>query len=171
MRFNFLSPRSRTQLTLLALIGLTWHAAPASAQTPRLALVEANVSPLAMHFTASAEHKNVWLLGLSDIREDGTVISGAMFSNSFGQASVTVQYGQRYLRPFSFDRWYWQWTVGPVYGYVSPENGKVPLNYKGLSPVVIPSAGYQWTDKLSVQFTLLGNSALMLQLAYSLPDR
>ena len=143
----------------------------ARAQQPVLGLVELNLSPVTLHFTPSSEHKNVGLLGISKVDADGTVVSGAVFSNSFGQPSVTVQWGQRYLAPLGFNRWYWQWTVGPVYGYVAPYNHKVPLNYKGLSPVVIPSLGYQLSDKVSVQFTLLGNSALMLQLAYHLPDR
>ena len=154
------------------LAALAWlHGAPAGAQSPGLGLLEANVSPVTMHFTYSADHKNVWLLGASKVADDGTVVSGAVFSNSFGQPSVAVQWGQRYLQPFGRDRWYWQWTVGPVFGYVAPYNHKVPLNYKGLSPVVIPSAGYQLTSKLSAQFTLLGNSALMLQFAYNLPDQ
>ena len=156
----------------LALAGLAWlGCAPAAAQSPVLGLTEANFSPLTLHFSASNEHKNVLLLGASRVQGDGTVISGAVFSNSFGQPCVAVQVGQRYLHPFGRDRWYWQWTAGPVYGYVAPYNHKVPLNYKGLSPVFIPSAGYQLTDKLSAQFTLLGNSALMLQLAYAIPDR
>ena len=141
------------------------------AQQPQLDLQELNFSPITLHFTPSNEHKNVGLLGISRVDTDGTVVSGAVFSNSFGQPCVTVQWGQRYLAPLGANRWYWQWTVGPVYGYVAPYNRKVPLNYKGLSPVVIPSLGYQLSDKFSAQFTLLGNSALMLQLAYQLPDR
>ncbi len=141
-----------------------------AAQNPGLGPLEANLSPLTLHFTPSSEHKPVWLAGLTQVAADGTVVAGAVFSNSFGQSAVTVQYGQRYFRPFGRDGWYWQWTVGPVYGYVAPYNRKVPLNYKGLSPVVIPSLGYQVTDKVSVQFTLLGNSAVMLQLALRLPD-
>ena len=144
---------------------------PSRAQPPALGLVELNLSPVTLHFTASSEHKNVGLLGISKVDADGTVVSAAVFSNSFGQPCVTVQWGQRYLAPFGENRWYWQWTVGPVYGYVAPYNRKVPLNYKGLSPVVIPSLGYQLSEKFSAQFTLLGNSALMLQLAYQLPDR
>jgi hypothetical protein len=155
-------------LSLCGLVGL--HGAQASTDAPRFGLIEANASPVTMHFTPSSEHKNVWLLGVSKVGDDGTVVSGAVFGNSFGQPCVTVQYGQRYLRPFGRDGWSWQWTVGPVYGYVAPYNHKVPLNYKGLSPVVIPSAGVQLTSKLSAQFTLLGNSALMLQFAYNLPD-
>ena len=149
---------------LLAAIGPT----SALAQSPRLGQLEANASPLTLHFTPSDEHKPVWLLGLTEVAADGTVVSGAVFSNSFGQPCVTAQWGQRYLGVFGRDKWYWQWTVGPVYGYVAPYNKKVPLNYRGLSPVVIPSLGYQMTDKASLQFTLLGNSALMLQLAWQL---
>ena len=160
---------------LLTVLGLALSAQllvdPARAQQPVLDLLELNLSPVTLHFTPSSEHKNVGLLGISKVDADGTVVSGAVFSNSFGQPCVTVQWGQRYLAPLGFDRWYWQWTVGPVYGYVAPYNRKVPLNYKGLSPVVIPSLGYQLSEKFSAQFTLLGNSALMLQLAYQLPDR
>ena len=160
---------------LLTVLGLALSAQllvdPARAQQPVLDLLELNLSPVTLHFTPSSEHKNVGLLGISKVDADGTVVSGAVFSNSFGQPCVTVQWGQRYLAPLGFDRWYWQWTVGPVYGYVAPYNRKVPLNYKGLSPVVIPSLGYQLSEKFSAQFTLLGNSALILQLAYQLPDR
>ena len=160
---------------LLTVLGLALSAQllvdPARAQQPVLDLLELNLSPVTLHFTPSSEHKNVGLLGISKVDADGTVVSGAVFSNSFGQPCVTVQWGQRYLAPLGFDRWYWQWTVGPVYGYVAPYNRKVPLNYKGLSPVVIPSLGYQLSEKFSAQFTLLGNSALMLQLAYQLPGR
>ena len=146
-------------------------AARASAQQPVLGLVELNLSPLTLHFTPSSEHKNVGLLGISKVDTDGTVVSGAVFSNSFGQPCATVQWGQRYLAPFGANRWYWQWTIGPVYGYVAPYNHKVPLNYEGLSPVAIPSLGYQLNPTVSAQFTLLGNSALMLQFAVQLPDR
>ena len=170
MRPLQLSILPRVSTLLLAAVA----ASSALAQSPKLGLLEANASPLTLHFTPSDEHKPVWLLGLTSVAADGTVVSGAVFSNSFGQSCVTAQWGQRYLGLFGqsgLDKWYWQWTVGPVYGYVAPYTKKVPLNYRGLSPVVIPSVGYQLTDKAALQFTLLGNSALMLQLAWQLPDR
>jgi hypothetical protein len=154
----------------LALSALLLHP-PASARQPVRDGVELNLSPVTLHFTASSEHKNVGLLGISKVDADGTVTSAAVFSNSFGQPCVTVQWGQRYRAPNGFERWYWQWTVGPVYGYVAPYQHKVPLNYHGLSPVVIPSLGVQLNQNFSAQFTLLGNSALMVQVAYHLPDR
>ena len=156
---------------MLALTLLALGPPGAAAQTPRLDQLEANASPLTVHFTPSDEHKTVWLLGLTNVAADGTVVSGAVFSNSFGQASVTAQWGQRQRGVLGHDKWYWQWTVGPVYGYAAPYNRKVPLNYRGLSPVVIPSLGYQLADKAAVQLSLLGNSALMLQLAWQIPDR
>ena len=146
----------------------------AAVQSAKLGQLEANTSPFTLHFTRSDNHRPVWLLGLTNVAADGTVVSGAVFSNSFGQPCVTAQWGQRYLGLFGLterDKWYWQWTVGPVYGYMAPYNKKVPLNYRGLSPVVIPSLGYQLTDRAALQFTLLGNSALMLQLAWQIPDR
>lgn len=164
------SPLSIAPLVLLA--GL--HSPVAQCQPdnpgPGFGQLEANLSPATLHFAPSDEHRPVWLAGLTRVAADGAVVSAAVFSNSFGQAAVTVQYGQRYLRPFGRAGWYWQWTVGPVFGYAAPYNRKVPLNYGGLSPVVIPSLGYQLNAKTSIQFTLLGNSALMLQLALRLPD-
>ncbi len=162
------------QLSMLPLLLAAVLPTSAAAQSTTLGQLEANVSPLTLHFTPSDEHKPVWLLGLTNVAADGTVVSGAVFSNSFGQPCVTAQWGQRYLGLpglAGHDKWYWQWTVGPVYGYVAPYTKKVPLNYRGLSPVVIPSLGYQMSDKASLQFTLLGNSALMLQLAWQIPER
>ena len=159
---------SAAPLLLALLLHPGAHCQPAA--QVGLGQLEANLSPLTLHFVPSSSHKPVWLAGLTQVAADGTVVSGAVFSNSFGQSAVTVQYGQRYLRPFGRAAWYWQWTVGPVYGYVAPYNRKVPLNIRGLSPVLIPSLGYQLTDNAAVQFTLLGNSALMLQLALRLPD-
>lgn len=168
-----LSRRSHRSIPPLVL--LAWlHSPIAQCQpdSPGLGFgqLEANLSPTTLHFAPSDEHQPVWLAGLTRVAADGAVVSGAVFSNSFGQSCVTLQFGQRYLRPWGRDGWYWQWTVGPVFGYVAPYNRKVPLNYKGLSPVLIPSLGYQFNAKTSLQFTLLGNSALMLQLALRLPD-
>jgi hypothetical protein len=142
----------------------------AAAQSARNGQLEFNFSPYTYHFSPSPDHKPVWLLGLTQVQEDGTLIAGAVFSNSFGQPSGAVQYGRRYLHPFGHERWYVQWTAGVMYGYVEPYQNKVPLNYKGFSPVIVPSAGYQFTRKLSGELMLLGNSALMFQLAYDLPE-
>jgi hypothetical protein len=142
----------------------------ACAQSAKFGQMELNVSPYTYHFSPSPDHKPVWLLGLTQVEEDGTLTSGAVFSNSFGQPCGAVQWGRRYLHPFGSERSYVQWTAGIMYGYVAPYENKVPLNIKGFSPVIVPSLGYQMTDRLSGQLTLLGTSALMFQLAYNLPE-
>jgi hypothetical protein len=52
-------------------------------------------------------------------------------------------------------------TAGLMYGYVAPYENKVPLNYKGFNPAIIPSLGYKLTAHDSVQIMILGNAALM----------
>jgi hypothetical protein len=39
---------------------------------------------------------------------------------------------------------------------------KVPLNYKGLSPAIVPTVGYQINKNYSFQLNLLGTAGLML---------
>ena len=142
----------------------------AFAQTAQLGHVELNVSPYTYHFSPSPNHKPVWLVGITQVQEDGTLIAGAVFSNSFGQPSAAVQYGRRYLHPFGGERWYVQWMAGVMYGYVPPYEHKVPLNVHGFSPVIVPAVGYQFTRKLSGEILLLGYSAMMFQLALDLPE-
>jgi RNA-binding protein YhbY len=48
-----------------------------------------------------------------------------------------------------------------MYGYVAPYENKVPLNYNGFNPAIIPSVGYKLTAHDSVQVKILGNAALM----------
>jgi hypothetical protein len=144
--------------------------AQSAAPTPPEGELEFNLSPYTVHFSPSDEHKSVWLLGMTQVAPDGTLIAGAVFSNSFGQRSAALQYGHRYERPFGWERWYWQWTAGLMYGYVEPYKDKVPLNYKGFSPVIVPSLGYHYDDRISGQLMLLGDSALMFQLSYTLPQ-
>jgi hypothetical protein len=48
-----------------------------------------------------------------------------------------------------------------MYGYVDPYENKVPLNYKGFNPAIIPAVGYKLTPHDSVQVKFLGTAALM----------
>ncbi|MEY4026402.1 MAG: hypothetical protein RLZZ329_122 [Pseudomonadota bacterium] len=52
-------------------------------------------------------------------------------------------------------------TGGLMYGYVAPYENKVPLNYHGFSPAIIPALGYKLTQHDSVQLKFLGTAALM----------
>jgi hypothetical protein len=130
---------------------------------------ELSFSPYTYHFSYSADHKPVVQLGLLKGLEGYWIAGGAVFSNSFGQPSAYAFAGQRYVEPFGWEKWYLQWTAGVLYGYVGQYKDKVPYNYKGFSPGVVPSIGYQFTDRVYGELDLLGNSALMFTLVFPLP--
>jgi len=123
-------------------------------------------SPYTYHFTYSSEHKPVVSLGVVKGLEDNWNAGGSVFSNSFGQPSVYLFGGQRYVNPFGWDKWYLQWNAGLLYGYVGQYKNKVPLNYKGFSPGFVPSVGYQFSEGIYGELDLLGNSALMFTLIF-----
>lgn len=150
-------------------LGLATSAAAAATDTASSTL-EFTASALTLHYHHDSKHKPVVLLGLTDVREDGRIISGAVFTNSFGQACITLQYGQRYQNLFGRDDMYWEWTAGPMYGYVGEYKDKVPLNFNGLSPAFVPSIGHQINDRWASRLSFLGTNALMFQFSYTLPQ-
>lgn len=128
------------------------------------------ISPYTYHWSRSPEHKDVYLIGL-DVPLDskpGSFVGVSGFSNSFGQPSVYAYYGRKYERPFQWDNVYWSWSAGVIYGYRPPYNHKVPLNYKGFSPGVVPSLGYHLNSRWSAEVELLGNAGFMLSVTAKL---
>lgn len=126
-------------------------------------------SPYTYHYSYSPDHKPVVLLGLLKGMEGNWLIGGSAFSNSFGQPSVYLFGGQRYVNPFGFENWYVQWTAGLLYGYVGEYQDKVPLNYKGFSPGFVPGIGYQFSKRAYAELDLLGGAGLMFSLVFPLP--
>jgi len=121
-------------------------------------------SPYTYHFHPSDEHKAVWLIGTERERADGSIAGAAFFSNSFGQDSGYVfPWGQMYRGVFDQPKMYAQWTAGMLYGYVGKYQHKVPLNYGGFSPAIIPALGWEFDSKQRVQVDLLGLNAIMFQ--------
>ncbi|MFZ4482132.1 MAG: hypothetical protein ACOYNZ_19815 [Rhodoferax sp.] len=123
------------------------------------------LSPYAYHFTYDSEHKDTIMVGLerehADARLDGVVL----FTNSFGQPSIYVYpWGGVFHDLVGVKGLSFKWTAGVMYGYVDPYQDKVPYNYKGFSPVILPALAYQFTPGWSVQLDLLGTAGMMLQL-------
>jgi len=129
-----------------------------------------SASPYTYHYGYSEDHKPVYAVALTFTDEEGWQVGISPFSNSFGQPSVYAFGGRKYLAPFGWERWYWQWTAGILYGYVGQYKNKVPLNYNGFSPGFVPTIGYQITENVSGQLNFLGTSALMFSLVFNLPD-
>ena len=127
-----------------------------------------NISPYTFHFSRTTDHKYVYLLGAERQYADSTLLGAAFFSNSFGQPSAYV-YGGKHLTNFTrFEPLFAQWTVGVAYGYKGQYENKVPLNYKGFSPVGVVSLGWQFNRTYSAQMNLLGTSAVMFQVSANL---
>jgi hypothetical protein len=125
-------------------------------------------SPYTIHWGADEEglHEPVYMIGLERQRSDGWAWGGTYFSNSFGQPSGYVYFGERVTHFTSWDGLFFQWTAGILYGYKYPYQDKVPFNYKGFSPGATVSLGWQFTRQFSMQAIALGTAGLMFQLAW-----
>ncbi len=137
-------------------------AVPAADAGPKLFF---QASPVTWHYRPSNEHETVLMVGLEREYANGKIDGFTLFSNSFGQESAYLYpWGRVYhhlwgIAPLSF-----KWTAGLMYGYVAPYEDKVPLNYKGFSPVVIPAFVYTFKSGWSAQASILGTAAMMFQI-------
>ena len=122
-------------------------------------------SPYTYHYSQDSAHRNVYMLGIEKQFPHGFILGGALFRNSFGQPTSFVYAAQRLNGLANMDRLFAQVAAGVLFGYREPYSHKVPLNYKGLSPGVVLSVGWQFTPMWSAQLNLLGNSAVMLQVS------
>lgn len=120
-------------------------------------------SPYTYHFSRDPDHKQVYMIGLERQRSDGFTVGGTFFRNSFGQPSTYLYIGQRFDRIAGVGALFGQLTGGLLYGYKDPYENKVPLNFRGFSPGLVPSIGWKFTPMYSAQVDILGNSAVMFQ--------
>jgi len=122
-------------------------------------------SPYSYHFSQDPAHKDVVMIGLEREHADQKVDGLVFFRNSFGQPTLYFYpWGGIYKSILGVDHLSFKWTAGLMYGYREPYENKVPLNYKGFSPVVIPALAYEFTSGWSAQLNILGTAGLMFQL-------
>ncbi len=122
------------------------------------------VAPYSAHFHPSDEHEHVWLVGLERERANGSIAGAAFFSNSFGQESgYFFPWGEIYRNVLDTPQLYVKWTAGMLYGYTGRYEHKVPLNYNGFSPAIVPALGWEFSGRQQIQLNLLGLNGMMLQ--------
>jgi hypothetical protein len=127
------------------------------------------ISPWTHHYRHSDEHKQVWALGLERETPEHALYGLTLFSNSYGQPSAYAYYGHVFNNVTSWsESLYVKVTGGVIYGYKEPYADKMPLNYHGFSPVIVPAIGWHLNRAWSVQAHLLGTSALMVSLNHRL---
>ena len=123
---------------------------------------EFTFSPYTHHWGYSPEHRRVFLVALDEQLPGSRFCGISLFSNSFGQPSAYVYAGQQFNQLWGQSRLFAKVSAGVLYGYVGNYKDKVPLNYRGFSPAIIPSVGYKVTEHDSVQLQVLGTAGLML---------
>ena len=169
----FIPSKSNTTMRLLSAAAFMLASASASAydwsdgfdfdvkQGDTMNLV---VSPYTMHYTNDPKHKYVWALGVERERASSQLSGAAFFSNSFGQPCVYLfPFGEIYRDLLGNQGMYAKWTGGLLYGYTGKYENKVPLNYNGFSPAIVPSLGWEFDGGKQVQVNLLGAAAIQLQ--------
>lgn len=167
----FLIPR---RLATCALLGLACNAMAETA-TPDPTSADAlavpyrwrlELSPHTSHFSYSPDHHTVYLAGLErESTLDNSFHGLALFTNSFGQNSGYAYVGKSYYNVFdSWPQVYLKWSAGVLYGYKPPFNHKVPLNYKGFSPAIVPAAGWRFGSGWNAQINMLGTAGLTYSL-------
>lgn len=122
---------------------------------------EFTFSPYTHHWSNNPEHKHVVLVALDEQLPGGRLCGASFFYNSFGQPSAYVYAGQQFNQLLGQPNLFMKVTAGVMYGYVGQYEHKVPFNYRGFSPALIPSFGYKFTEHDSVQVKLLGTAAVM----------
>lgn len=123
-------------------------------------------SPLTYHFTQDDEHKPVVMVGVEREYPNAKLDGLTLFTNSFGQPTVYVYpWGGVYHAIGGIEHLSFKWTAGLLYGYREPYENKVPLNFKGFSPALIPALAYEFKPGWSGQVNFLGTAGLMFQVS------
>lgn len=124
------------------------------------------MSPFSFHWgPRDPEDRHVFLVGLEREHPNGKIDGVAYFSNTFGQESVYLfPWGGVYKNIYGIPKLNFKWTLGVIYGYKPPFEDKVPFNYKGFAPAVIPAISYDFSPNWSGQINLLGTQGVMFQI-------
>ena len=126
------------------------------------------LSPGMLHFRPSAEHTNVWAVGVERQVDDDWLAGASFFRISYGQASAYAYVGHRSLGLLQTPPLFFQWSAGLMYGYKGKYRDKVPLNVSGFAQGAVIGVGWQIDRQLSATVHLLGDAGLMLQLGFDL---
>jgi len=119
------------------------------------------LSPYTYHWSYDPQHAHVILAALERHRADESFAGLSLFRNSFGQPSAYAFYGWRWNNIVPHNpALYAKLSLGVIYGYLPPYEDKVPLNYHGFSPGIIPALGYRLNRNDALQINILGNAGL-----------
>jgi hypothetical protein len=123
-------------------------------------------SPLVFHWGVDdPARKYAFVLALERQVAGQRFCGLSLFRNSFGQASGYLYAGQRWDTLWGNPNLSLKLSAGIIYGYTGDESDKVPLNWNGFSPAIIPSFVYHLNPAESLDLMVLGTAGLVF--AYS----
>lgn len=127
---------------------------------------EVTLSPYTYHYSHDPKHRPVFAMSIERYASSSRFCGLSLFRNSFGQPSGYIYIGKRFDNLLGQPRLFGKVTAGVLYGYVEPYEDKVPLNWHGFSPAIVPVLGYKLSDASSLQVNILGTAALMYSYGY-----
>jgi len=141
----------------------------ASAETRTEPPTSFTIAPLVYHWRSDPEHKYSFVVTLEQHLERQRLVGLALFRNSFGQPSAYAYAGYHWPEFLGAPRLDFKLSAGIIYGYTGEYEDKVPLNWRGFSPAIIPSIGYQISTNGSVNLMVLGTAGVVLGYSHSFP--
>jgi hypothetical protein len=120
-----------------------------------------SAAPVVYHWTDDPARKYAFVLAL-ERRIAGNRFCGlSLFRNSFGQASAYLYAGQRWDNLWGNPDLSLKMSAGIIYGYTGEESDKVPYNWNGFSPAIIPSFVYRVTPVETLDLMILGTAGVV----------
>jgi hypothetical protein len=155
-------------LTLIRSLPLAVLVYPGGATAGDDPVLRLQMSPYAAHYHDSPNHRYVWAAGV-EVERQSTIHGIVFFKNSFGQNALYLYpWGGVQENVFNIEHLFFKWSIGILYGYKPPYERKVPLNFHGYAPAIVPAIGWNFRSGLSTQLNFLGASGVMLQISKDL---
>jgi hypothetical protein len=117
-------------------------------------------SPYVYHWKYDPEHRPAFIFSLERRVADHRLYGVALFRNSFAQPSAFAYVGWRWDQLLGQPQLSAKLAAGVIYGYVEDHLDKVPYNWNGFSPTVVPALAYWFTPRDSLEVMVLGTAAL-----------
>ncbi|MDP3702742.1 MAG: ABC transporter ATP-binding protein [Hylemonella sp.] len=125
------------------------------------------VAPVVYHWRDDPEHKYAFVMSLEQYLDREQLVGLALFRNSFGQPSAYAYAGYHWHDLLGEPNLSLKVSAGIIYGYTGDYADKVPLNWNGFSPGIIPSLVYKVSANGSLNLMLLGTAGVVMGYSHS----
>lgn len=118
------------------------------------------LAPIVHHWKYDPDHKPAFIVALERRGAGNRFYGLSLFRNSFAQPSTFAYVGWRWDQLFGQPPLSVKLAAGVIYGYVGQYEDKVPFHWNGFFPAAVPSLGYRFGPRDSLDLMVLGTAAL-----------